>query len=288
MGLWVAGREQSGAGGGYRSENGRPRGGASSLCPFLLLHPWRVVSPPALIPPGSALPTQCFLGTDLSHPSPHTPCPRLHWALQRLLTRLGPRPPGVHSEATASGLPSRQAQDSDLCLLLLLPIRPPPFSPSSASWRRPPLHLACPSHCSTTPTHLAGSHLAVSASLSGMADPCIHSGYLTPCVVGWRHLRLNLPKAELPASSRSPTLGLPICQNCVIPWLLRPGAPWLPCREGVDVLPTSSWGWWLGEHRAPISAPCVHGGVMGSLLTAAWDSKALWVGGATGGWVTPA
>lgn len=138
MGLWVAGREQSGAGGGYRSENGRLRGGASSLCPFLFLHPWRVVSPPALTPPGSALPTQCFLGPDLHHPSPHTPCPRLHWALQRLLTRLGPRPPGVHSEGTASALSSGQVRDSDLCLLLLLPMRPPPFSPSPASWRSPP------------------------------------------------------------------------------------------------------------------------------------------------------
>lgn len=127
MGLWVAGREQSGAGDGYRSEKGRPRGGASSLCPFLFLHLWRVVSPPALTPPG----------TDLRHPSPHTPCPRLHGALQRLLTRLGPRPSGVHSEGTASALPSGQVQDSDLCLLLL-PMRPPPFSPSPASWSSPP------------------------------------------------------------------------------------------------------------------------------------------------------
>lgn len=35
------------------------------------------------------------------HP-PHTPSPGLHWALRRLLTRLGLRPLGVHSAGTAS------------------------------------------------------------------------------------------------------------------------------------------------------------------------------------------
>lgn len=109
---------------------------------------WPLLQPRPL-PDGSALPAQCFLGPDPCHPPPHTPGPRLPWALHRLLTRLGPRPPGVHSEGTASALPSGQVQGSDLCFLLL-PMRPPPFSSSPPSWRSPPPpHLACPNHCST-------------------------------------------------------------------------------------------------------------------------------------------
>ena len=97
---------------------------------------WPLLQPRPL-PDGSALPAQCFLGPDPCHPPPHTPGPRLPWALHRLLTRLGPRPPGVHSEGTASALPSGQVQGSDLCFLLL-PMRPPPFSSSPPSWRSPP------------------------------------------------------------------------------------------------------------------------------------------------------
>lgn len=171
---------------------------------------WPLLQPRPL-PDGSALPAQCFLGPDPCHPPPHTPGPRLPWALHRLLTRLGPRPPGVHSEGTASALPSGQVQGSDLCFLLL-PMRPPPFSSSPPSWRSPPPPTwPAPTTAPPTPAHLVGSHLAVSASLSSTPDPCIHSGYMTPCLVGWRRLRLHLPKAELPASSQSPTLGLLIC-----------------------------------------------------------------------------
>ena len=54
----------------------------------------------------------------------------------------------------------------------------------------------------------------------------------------------------------------------------RQEALWSPCREGVSVLPTSSWGWWLGQRWAPISAPVSTGVWVGSLLTATMGLQA--------------
>lgn len=108
MGLWVAGGEQSGAGGTGVKMGGRGvvRPASAPSCSYTLGW-WSFLQPQAL-PDGSALPAQCFLGPEPCHPPPHPPGPRLHWDLHRLLTRLGPRPPGVHSEGTASALPSGQ------------------------------------------------------------------------------------------------------------------------------------------------------------------------------------
>lgn len=153
-------------------------------------------------------------------------------------------------------------------------MRPPPFSPSPSSWRSPPTPL-------------------------GLAQPLLHPHPLTwqAPILQFQHISLVLQTPASILATRYPVLWDGGDSDCTCPRLSSQPPPEAPplvfpsvrtvsflgsqarsplvtMQRGMGVLPTSSWGWWLEQRWAPISAPRVHVGVVGSLLTAAMGLQA--------------